>query len=231
MSRSGLRPRLRRGMTLLETLIATAIFLVVLAVAWRVLSGGVRSFYFGSSLNSAVQDAMILVERLDHDLAQLMVRSDTAGAPVWISDEGDELAFHIPAEGAALGPLAEAVPSRVVRYSLTPIPEKSGFWPTRDGVPMKRLAVRGWTFRHEAVAGPTRGMQFLTVEVEVAGLFGFRTYPLVRRVALPQAAAAARFGEPYAFVDRWIELDGQLRPGSLDEDPTAVLGDEEGDDA
>lgn len=219
----------RRGFTLLEIMVASAIFLGVLVVAWAVLSGGIRSFFVGSSLNSAVQDAQVFVEMLDHDLARMMVNTDIAEQPVWISPDGRELAFWVPALEPSEVPLGDPVPGRILRYGLERIEGTEGFRPVRDGVPLRRLAVHGWRFRHEAVDGATRGMQFLTVEVEVAGLFGLRTYPLVRRVALPQAAGAARYRSNFTFADGWVALEGELGPVEPSEDDDGDEGEEAAD--
>lgn len=235
MTRSELPGAPRRGgMTLLETLLGVSLFLILFAGAWLIFGTGVRGFYRGSGHVSSMQDAMVLLDRIDADLDQVMVPSASAARPVWISEAGDRIRFYVPSEvlPEALGgdpelpfPQVRGVP---VDYDLTPVPGARGeFWPTRNGKPIRRLRVRSWSFRLSRGGAGPRGMVWLEMDLDAVGLFGRRSFQLQRRVALPAAAAARRWGTAYAYLDQWIELDpgdGPLWPEEETPDPGTASG-------
>jgi type II secretory pathway pseudopilin PulG len=61
-------PRARRGMTLLEALVATVVFLLVLLLAWDLWRGAFRGFFKGEDALTSAQEAALVVEHLRRDL-------------------------------------------------------------------------------------------------------------------------------------------------------------------
>lgn len=206
MSRPGDRSP-RPGTTLVEVLIGLSFFVVLFGGAWLIFGTGVRGFYRDAGNTSSMQDAMVVLERIDADLDQLMVSSSLVENPVWISRKGNRIRFYVAREGDQDRDLDAVIRGLPVDYTLTPVPGRSGeFWPTRNGVPIRRLRVKSWTFRLTRSGSGPRGMPWLEMDVEALGLFGRKTFPLVRRVPLAAAATAERYGTAYAYLDRWMEL-------------------------
>lgn len=86
--------RRRRGYTLTELLIATALVAIVLAVVFRMLVSASRLFTSGVAAARGPEAAILLMDRLEEDLLQVVQIPGDPRPPVWISDDGARLCYY-----------------------------------------------------------------------------------------------------------------------------------------
>lgn len=141
--KSTLVPPLRRGATLVELAVVASIAFIVLAIAHRVLMGGLRQGTVVESHQGLLQSMQVLLAHLELDLAR--ARPALPGDPALAR----RLAPGPPATGLEFLVTEASGAARPVRYEFV----ASGGSIQRDGVPLTGAQLGGLTFRTLIVDG------------------------------------------------------------------------------
>lgn len=139
-------PLRRRGYTLIEMAIAGAIATVVFLTVTSLLVSGSRLFSSGQNAVRGPEAALLVMDRLERDLAQTLQVPGDPRRPVAIDDVGEEIAFYVPgADGVLSTP--RTVVGVPVWWNLVESEDAPGLYhPARNGVPIEGVALLGWEF-------------------------------------------------------------------------------------
>jgi len=213
---------MRSAFTLLEVLVAVGLTTVVFGAFWAAFGSGVSGFYRGTSHVTALQDALVLLERLEQDIDVMATPPSLLATPVQIGADGSSLRFAVPHfDGDPTDqPFLRPVTTVWVEYGLVKDDDRPGiFHPRRGDTVYGNVDVRPWTFEVDRGVGSTdgttpmadpasvmepSGMQFLVYRLEVEGVFGRKPFTIARRKELVAATMAARYGAEYPLAVRLV---------------------------
>ncbi len=193
----------RRGITLLELLVALSIGVLVLGVTWRVLISGSRLFSRGVSAVRGPEAAILLVDRLEEDLVQCLQVPGDPRPPLAI-EAGRRIAFYRPDPELGSGASVVGVPRL---WDLVETASGTGtFHPVRDGQVFREIELRGWSAELVPPDLAERRLGWfvdLRFRFEAAGLRGGE-HTVRRLVHLPQ---------PSSNFLHFLGTGGDLLPG------------------
>ncbi len=200
--------RHKGGYTLIEVTIAVLILGTLFSAFWLSIGSGMRGFYRGTSHVTGLQDTLVLIERLELDIDMMATPPSVLTTPVDIENNGESLKFAVavfedgdPSKTDLLDP----VETKWVEYYLTEDKQRKGiFHPVRNGYVFRNVDVRSWSFEVGQNDDADGGMQFLSIELEVDGVFNRKPFKISRRKELVAATMAARYAEKYPYVAQFV---------------------------
>ena len=129
----------RKGFSLVETIVASSIALLLSIVIWGLFTGSVRLFSTSQKHLESMQVAQLVVEMIENDLHSLVLENKDDDSLLSSMKERKSLNFHLCRSGQRVGKLYVA---EDVEYSLSQC--SGGFCLKRNGklqehLPLKRL--------------------------------------------------------------------------------------------
>jgi prepilin-type N-terminal cleavage/methylation domain-containing protein len=134
----------RRGYTLVEMSIATLVAAVVVTAVMSLLVSGSRLFSSGQNAVRGPEAAVLIIDRLERDLVQVLQVPGDPRPPVAIEDDGTTMAFYVPGENGVLS-TPKTVVGVPVWWGLVEDEDEPGIYhPVRDGEVIEGVALLGW---------------------------------------------------------------------------------------
>lgn len=218
---------MRRGVTLVEMLIAAVITVMVFAAVFGLLTSGGKLYSRSLQVAAGRQASLLFFDQLEDDLAGCTVMPGHAGPPMAISKDRSALAFY--RVDRTLSTLQVTV-AKPVDWKLSGAARDAERWPVRNGVAWNHLRMSAITFtlmppdRQKKLTAWLLGVHAVFPE---GGLTG-RAVPVWRVIELAQPSSLTRFGPsfvaelpPLSFVmleaPRTVApllLEAGLRPGA-----------------
>lgn len=134
----------RRGYTLVEMTIATAIAAVVIGAVMGLLVSGSHLFTSGQNAVRGPEAAILVMDQLERDLAQVLQVPGDPRPPVSIHDAGQSMAFYVPgADGVLSTP--RTVVGVPVRWTIVRSEDVPGaYHPSRNGAVIRGVTLLDW---------------------------------------------------------------------------------------
>jgi len=109
----------KRGITLVEVMVATVVAFLLLISIYRVLSVGVRSVHTGTSHLEAMQVAQAALEFIETDLRGMILRKRDDPMVIRSMEKRNTLSFYVSRTAPDQGLLKPVYRGEEVRYELT----------------------------------------------------------------------------------------------------------------
>lgn len=217
----------RGGYTLVEMAVASFVGALLVAAVMGLLVSGSRLFSSGMGAARGPEAAMLVVDRLEEDVIQMLQVPGDPRPPAVISEEGTKLSFYRP-------DLAASRPDMLVGQPATwSLADAGGgmVHPVRDGVPLEGIFMRSWSLQ---LFPPDRETSlpgwYLAIEARFPADSRFGNDYVFRRVLhLPQPSANF-----LNYPDFGFEIEPgmvRLKPPPEGDDSFEALAPPEGDEA
>ena len=192
-----------QAFTLVEMMIAVVLFLMVLGMLTMLLYSGARLFESGNEAARGPEAALLLMDRLEDDLAQVLQIPGDPRPPMKVEKE-HRITFYRP---SSTWSNAQVLVGEPASWEL--VPAKGGqFHPACDGKPFDDIHIADWTLKLLAPkAEHLRGGWYLSVvaRFRTSSLFS-KDHVLSRLLRLPQ---------PSTNFLNFLAFGAEMLPGTV----------------
>lgn len=171
----------RRGITLVETLVALCVGSMLVGVVWGIFGVGIRSFQRSERVSGAQLSALLAVETVESDLLSAFIDRENVDRPVSVDHGGKRLAFHRARSDR--GDLLRVYDETCI-FEIPSTARGPGLPLLRNGKPVTGVRLRDGSFEFLPAGEGNREVHFVRMRLTCCDEAGQGAFSMVRLFAL-----------------------------------------------